>query len=234
MRIMVCLRHWNFVPVLVLLVSGWNLWGQTTGRISGFVKDPAGSSIPSVNVTARMTEQQATSQPVTNREGFYDFVAIPPGSYEITFEAAGFRRQVRSGVDLSINQNLRVDAALEVGSLETQVTVTAEASLVDTVSPVLSGLIDDRRVVDLPLNGRNIMSLAGVLPGVLGVSVSQGMDNARSGPIMDVNGGRSNMNLFTFNGGYFNNPSRNTGINFSPPDAIQEGRIQTHNFFAEY
>src|SRR5690242_18998450 len=123
------------------------------------------SSIPSVNVTARMTEQQATSKDATNSEGFYDFVALPPGSYEITFEAAGFRRQVRSGVDLSVNQNLRVDAALEVGSLETQVTVTGEASLVDTVSPVLSGLIDDRRVVELPLNGRNIMSLASILPG---------------------------------------------------------------------
>src|SRR5258708_16436358 len=77
------------------------------------------------------------------------------------------------------------------------------------------------------------MSLAGILPGVLGVAVPQQMDNARSGPIMDVNGGRSNMNLFTFNGGYFNNPSRNTGIDYPPPDAIEEIRILTHDFSAE-
>jgi len=82
--------------------------------------------------------------------------------------------------------------------------------------------------------GRNVMSLAGILPGVLAVNVTQQMDNARSGPIMDVNGGRSNMNLFTFNGGYFNNPSRNTGINYPPPDAIEEVRILTHDFSAEY
>jgi hypothetical protein len=113
-----------------------------------------------------------------------------------------------------------VDASQEVGSRETQVSVPGTAPPVDTISPVLSGLIDDRRVVDLPLNGRNVMSLAGILPGVLAVAVPQQMDNARSGPIMDVNGGRSNMNLFTFNGGYFNNPSRNTGIDYPPPDAI--------------
>jgi hypothetical protein len=221
-------------PVLAVLVSSFPVSGQTTGRINGFVKDPAGAPIPLANVTARMTEQQSTSKTLTNSEGFYEFVALPPGAYELVFEAAGFRRQVRSGVELTINENLRVDSALEVGSIETQVTVHGTAPLVDTVSPVLSGLIDDRRVVDLPLNGRNIMSLAGVLPGVLGVSVSQNMDNARNGPVMDVNGGRSNMNLFTLNGGYFNNPSRNTGINYPPPDAVEEIRILTHDFSAEY
>ena len=98
----------------------------------------------------------------------------------------------------------------------------------------MSGLIDDRRVVDLPLNGRNVIGLARILPGVLNVNAPQQMNDARGGPRMNVNGGRSNMNLFTLNGGYFNNPSRNTGMNFPPPDAVQEVRILTHNFAAEY
>lgn len=89
-------------------------------------------------------------------------------------------------------------------------------------------------MVDLPINGRNIMSLAGILPGVVGGSVSQNIEDARSGPIMNVNSGRPNMNLFTFNGADFNNPSRNTGINFPPPDAIEQVRILTHDFSAEY
>ncbi len=199
---------------LAIVVIRTPMPAQVTGRISGFVRDPSGAPAPAASVTARMTEQQSTHAARTNGEGFYDLIALPPGAYEITFEAPGFQRQVRSGIELSINQNLRVDAGLEVGSVDTQVTVAGTAPLVDTVSPVLSGLIDDRRVVDLPINGRNIMSLAGILPGVVGVSVSQNMDNARSGPIMNVNGGRSNMNLFTFNGAYFNNPSRNTGVNF--------------------
>ena len=123
------------LAALALAATNWPTAAQTTGRISGFVKDPAGAAIPSVKVTARMTEQQSTNKAVTNSEGFYDFIALPPGNYEIVFEAAGFHREVRSGIQLSINQNLRVDAALEVGSLETQVTVTGTAPLVDTVSP---------------------------------------------------------------------------------------------------
>jgi len=112
----------------------------------------------------------------------------PPGHYEITFEAAGFQRQARTGINLTVNQNVRVDATLAVGSIETEITVTGSAPLVDTVSPTLSALVDDRRVVDLPLNGRNIMALASILPGVLAVSASQQMNDARSGPRMNVNG----------------------------------------------
>ena len=207
----------------------------STGNISGYVKDTSGAAIPAfVTVTAKMVEQQTTRTAQTNAEGFYDLLALPPGHYEMTFEVNGFQKQTETGLELTVGQNLRVDSTLQVGSVETQVSVGAQAPLVDTTSATLSGLIDDRRIVDLPLNGRNIMGLAAILPGVLNVNAPQEMGDARGGPTMDVNGGRPNMNQFTFNGGYFDNPSRNTGINFPPPDAIQEVRIQTHNFSAEY
>ena len=207
---------------------------QVTGTISGYIKDPSGAAVPGATVTAIMIEQQVTRNAQTNSEGFYNFVAMLPGEYEITFEAGGFQKLVRSGVKLTVHENIRVDAALTLGSLETQVNVEGGAPLVETVSPTLSGLVDDRRVVDLPLNGRNVIALARILPGVLNVEAPQQMSDARGGPEMNVNGGRPNMNLFTFNGGYFNNPSRNTGMNYPPPDAIQEVRILTHNFGAEY
>ena len=206
----------------------------STGNISGYVKDPSGAAIPGVAVTAKMVEQQTTRTAQTDSEGFYNLLALPPGKYEMTFEVNGFQKQTETGLELTVGQNLRVDSNLQVGSVETQVTVGAEAPLVDTTSATLSGLIDDRRIVDLPLNGRNVMGLAAILPGVLNVNAPQEMGDARGGPTMDVNGGRPNMNQFTFNGGYFDNPSRNTGINFPPPDAVQEVRIQTHNFSAEY
>jgi hypothetical protein len=205
-----------------------------TGNISGYVRDPSGAAIPNAAVTARMTEQQVVRNAQTNGEGFYQLLALPPGTYEMSFESKGFQKQVQQGIELSVNQNLRVDSALVVGAVETQVTVEATAPLVDTTSPTLSGLVDDRRVVDLPLNGRNVIGLARILPGVLNVRAPQQLGDARSGPEMNVNGGRANMNLFTFNGGYFNNPSRNTGMNYPPPDAVQEVRILTHNFAAEY
>jgi Carboxypeptidase regulatory-like domain/TonB-dependent Receptor Plug Domain len=207
---------------------------QVTGTISGYIKDPSGAAVPGATVTAIMIEQQVTRNAQTNSEGFYNFVAMLPGEYEITFEAGGFQKLVRSGVKLTVHENIRVDVALTLGSLETQVNVEGGAPLVETVSPTLSGLVDDRRVVDLPLNGRNVIALARILPGVLNVQAPQQLSDARGGPEMNVNGGRPNMNLFTFNGGYFNNPSRNTGMNYPPPDAIQEVRILTHNFGAEY
>jgi hypothetical protein len=230
------------VAVAALALAGCGVIGvlpasaqtATTGNISGYLRDSSGSAVPSGTVTARMTEQQLVRTTESNEEGFYSFQALPPGTYTLTFEGKGFQRQVQTGVLLTINQNLRADAALQVGTVETQVTIEASAPLVDTTSATMSGLIDDRRVVDLPLNGRNVIGLARILPGVLNVNAPQQLGDARGGPEMNVNGGRANMNLFTLNGGYFNNPSRNTGMNFPPPDAVQEVRILTHNFAAEY
>src|SRR5712691_6308160 len=138
---------------LCLIGTASLLEGQiTTAGISGYVKDSSTAAIPNVAVTAKMLEQQTTRVTQTGSDGHYNFLAVPPGTYEIAFEAKGFKKQVYTGVDVTVNQNLRVDASLEVGSIETQVTVTSTAPLVDTSSPTLSGLIDDRRVVDLPLN----------------------------------------------------------------------------------
>jgi carboxypeptidase family protein len=207
---------------------------QVTGTISGYVRDPSSAAVPGANVTAKMVEQQTSRTVQTNGEGFYNFVALLPGTYEITFEVSGFQRQVRTGITLTVKENVRVDAALVLGAVETEVTIVGAAPLVDTTSPTMTGLVDDRRVVDLPLNGRNVIALARIIPGVLSVNAPQQLGDSRDGPEMNVNGGRPNMNLFTFNGGYFNNPSRNTGMNFPPPDAVQEVRILTHNFAPEY
>ena len=221
---------------LVILLAGAfsTIRAQVYGTISGYVRDPSAAAIPNANVTAKLVEQQSTRMVQTKSDGYYTFVAMLPGNYEITYEAAGFQRQVSREVQLTANQNLRLDAAMVVGAVENEVNVTGQATLVDTASPTLSGLVDDQRVVDLPLNGRNVIALASILPGVLNVKAPQQLDDSRGGPEMDVNGGRPNMNLFTLDGGYFNNPSRNTGMNYPPPDAVQEVRILTHNFGAEY
>ena len=207
---------------------------QGTGNISGYVRDASGAAVPGTNVTAVMNEQQTTRTGVTDAQGFYSFVALPAGHYTITFEAKGFQREVRSDVELTVSQNVRADAQLTVGAVQTEVKVTSTVALVDTTSNTLTGLVDDRRVVDLPLNGRNVMSLAELIPGVTNVSAPQTQSDARGGPQMDVNGSLPNATVYTFDGAFFNNPSRNTGINFPPPDAITQFRILTSNFSAEY
>jgi hypothetical protein len=236
-----CLRSQRpsaLVACIAFLGASWlsvrPVKGQAAGNISGYVRDASGAAIPNVSVTAVMSEQQLTRTTQADSQGFYSYIGLLPGHYQISFHANGFQEQVRSGIELTVGQDLRVDASLVIGSVQTKVDVGTSAPLVNTVSSTLSGLIDDRRVVDLPLNGRNVIGLAEILPGVTNVSAPQSMSDARGGPTMDVNGGRPNMNLFTLDGGYFNNPSRNTGINYPPPDSIQEVRILTQNFNAEY
>ena len=224
----------RLIPVVFLLANlPVILRSQTTGTLSGFVADPSGAGVPNATVTATLVSRNMSHTVESNAEGFYNFAALQPGAYSVTVEKTGFERLTQTGVDLSVNQNVRLDLPLRLGTTTQAVTVTAEAPLVDTRSPTLSGLVDDRRVVDLPLNGRNVIQLAATIPGVLSVRALQQLSSARNGPEMDVNGGRPNMNLFTFNGAYFNNPSRNTGMNFPPPDAVQEFRILTANFSAE-
>ena len=132
---------------------------QTTGSISGYVTDPTGAAILQTRITATMVQQNLSRSVESNAEGFYIFNALPPGTYDIATESTGFRRFIRSGVSLTVNQNLRVDVQLQIGAVAEVMEVTGEAPLVDTTSGMMSGLVDDRRVVDIPLNGRNIVSL---------------------------------------------------------------------------
>jgi len=223
---------WVALPLLLCL-SG-SLPAQVTGTISGYVTDPSGAAIPGVKVTATLGGQNIFRTTESSAEGFYNLAAMEPGTYSVSAEKSGFEVLKTTGVVVTVNQNVRLDLPLRLGSTTQEVTVTGAPPLVDTRSGTISGLVDDRRIVDLPLNGRNVIGLAVTVPGVLNVSAPQNLADARSGPEMDSNGGRPNMNLFTFDGGYFNNPSRNTGMNYPPPDAIQEFRIQTANFSAEY
>lgn len=218
--------------VTLALVS--TLYAQANGTMSGYVRDASGSAVPGAKVTATLLERGTSSVTETDIEGFYNFTALEPGAYTLTVEKAGFRRYEQQGLTLTVRQNLRVDAQVVVGTLAQTVTVTSQVPIVDTTSGTVSGLVDDRRIVDLPLNGRNVMGLAEIVPGVLNVSAPQIMADTRSGPEMNVNGGRGDMNSFTFDGAYFINPARNTGVNYPPPDALQEFRIETANFDSQY
>ena len=211
-----------------------SLQAQVTGSISGYVKDQTGAAVPGAKVTATLVSQNVSTSSEANSEGFYQITAVQPGLYTVTVEKTGFQKLTHTNVTVNVNQPVRLDMALALGRVTQAVEVSAAPPLVNTTSATSSDLIDDRRIVDLPLNGRNVIGLAVTVPGVLNVNAPQQLSDARSGPTMNVSGGRANMNLFMLNGAYFNNPSRNTGMNPPPPDAVQEIRIQTSNFDAEY
>ena len=225
-------RSPTFPLVLFLIASALN--AQVTSSISGYIKDSSGAVIPEATVSAVSTQQGLTRTTHSDHNGYYELVAIPAATYNITFEARGFQRQLQTNVELQVNQSLRLDGLLTVGEVQAEVTVTSSATLVNTANSTLSDLVDDRRVQDLPLNGRNIMSLTEILPGVTDISAPETMANTRGGPTMAVNGSRNRDNNFTFNGANWTNFSQSSGMNYPPPDAIAEVQIQTQQFDSQY
>src|SRR5260370_20123872 len=202
---------------------------QVAGTMSSSVRAATGASVPGATITALLVGQQLTRTTVADATGFYNLLAMPPGVYDVTAESPGFEGLIQKGAELTMSQNLRLDVTLKVGAVQQEITVASQATLVDTTSQTLSSLVDGRRVQDLPLNGRNIMSLTKILPGILNVTAPQELANTRGGPSISANGRRSDDNNYTFNGANFTHFAQTTGMNFPAPDSVQAIRGQTHN-----
>ena len=238
-------RHVMFALWLAI-AGGWLLpaaaFAQATGTISGTVTDESGAVMPGVTVEVTHTATNQTRTAVTGTEGFYTVPLLQPGPYTITAALQGFRTAVREGVRVVVQGTSRVDIKMSVGQLEESVRVTADASLVDTSSASLGTVIDEKKIVELPLNGRNFTQLGTLIPGVVapppglggsaGDATPGGFGAVTSG--FSVNGMRNQSNNFLLDGAS-NNDTFNTGfVMRPPPDAIQEFKIQTHSYSAEY
>ena len=215
---------------------------QATGAITGVATDPSGAVLPgvTVDVTNRETGQVRTA--VTGGDGFYTIPLVTPGLYQVKATLAGFRTTIRAGITVAVNETVRADVALQVGQLAEHVTVLGQSPLVETTNATLGVVIDRQKVVDLPLNGRNFTQLGTLTPGVVappaglggqdGNATPGGFGNVTGG--FNVNGQRNQSNNFLLDGAS-NNDSFNTGfILRPPPDAIQEFKILTHSYDAEY
>ncbi len=222
------------LSTLVAMSLTVSAFAASSATLMGRITDPGGAVVPGAKVTATNMDTDVASETESNQVGLYIISNLLPGRYRVVIQRQGFETIIKPDVVLHVEDQIALNFSMQVGSILQSVTVQGGAPLVDTTTATMSGLVDDRRVVDLPLNGRNVISLAGIIPGVLNVTAPQQLLSTIDGPTMDVNGGRPNMNYFTFDGAYFSNPQRNTGINYPPPDAIQEFRILTDNFTAEY
>jgi len=207
---------------------------QGTGTLHGTVQDASGLPIAGAKVTATLQQRGLVRNGTTDTDGNYVLPALPVGTYSVAVESAGFNTFQQSGIELTANENARIDARLQIGDVKQAVSVTSEAPLVDSRSSTVGTLIDSKRVVELPINGRNIISLAGLLPGATQVSAPQTFTGDRSGPTVSISGSRGNENSFLFDGTQFNAAFRNTGLNYPPPDALQEVRVLTDTFSAEF
>src|SRR5712691_9232646 len=230
------LSSWARVFVLMLLallLASGAAWGQdATGKIVGTLTDPKGGVIPDAKVTATNTATQDPHETTTNREGFFQILSLPIGTYRVSGEHPGFRKLVSDPKTLEINQTLRFDLQLELGSPTEVVEVTAQAAGVETVNPNLGESGTLARVANMPLNGRNVYDLALLMPGV--TEVNPTTLTANSPGQFSVAGGRADSVTFLLDGGMNNNLLSN-GVVFNPnPDAIAEFRILTSNYSAEY
>lgn len=207
-----------------------------TAGISGFVLDPTGAAVPNALVAAVHVETGARFETRTNESGFYALSPLRIGSYTLTAEVPGFKKEVISGVVLQVQQRAKIDFQLQIGELTEVVRVEGQAPLLASEESSLGQVVTNRSIVELPLNGRNYLQLgilaAGVMPAL------KGRFNDHSAAFL-VNGQRYTMNNYLLDGVDNNSQItnfQNGGTEISRPsiDAIQEFKMQTANFSAEF
>jgi hypothetical protein len=193
-----------FLFILLTAIAALPAVAQSTGgRILGTVSDSSGAVLSSVKVTLVNLGTTVSRSVTTNDSGDYSFVEVVPGNYDLEFEQSGFKKDLRHGITVDVNQVLTLNATLQLGGTQEVVEVTSEAPQVDTTSTQLGAVINDRSVNELPLNTRDTYQFLQLQPGVqaqLGSSGSLffGSDDAGS---VSVNGGRTRANNFAVNGG---------------------------------
>ncbi|HTC47176.1 MAG TPA: carboxypeptidase regulatory-like domain-containing protein [Candidatus Aquilonibacter sp.] len=218
-----------FVPTL-LSAQGAN------GRILGRVADPSGAVLANAKITITNEATAISRDALTNDSGDYSFIEVAPGTYTVQFELTGFKKNVQKGVIVDLNQTVTLNSTLQIGGSQETVDVTSEAPQVDTTSTQLGAVINDRSVNELPLNTRDTYQFLQLQPGVqaqLGSSGTLFAGTSDAGSV-SVNGGRTRANNFSVNGGDANDQFVNTPTIQPTPDAVEEFRVITNTFDAEY
>ncbi|HTM48355.1 MAG TPA: TonB-dependent receptor [Bryobacteraceae bacterium] len=199
------------------------------GSILGTVSDKSQAVVAGANVRIRNSATNAVRVLKTDKDGAYQAPALPVGEYEVSCEAPGFKRALVTRVDLAVDQRARIDIQLEVGGVEQQVEVTSSAPIIETDTASQGTVIDNQRIVELPLNGRNFQQLAVLAPGVIAPVAGAGND-----AYFSVAGTRGLSNSFMMDGA--TNTNSNANVTFINPsiDLIEEFKIQRNTFNAEY
>ncbi len=216
-----------------LLVAPYVL-AQTTGEVRGTVKDPSGAVVVGAQITASMAGGGVDRRAVTDGKGEYDLPSVPVGTYAVRVQVQGFKTYVQDNVEVTIGHVIEVNATLELGRSTQTVTAETSAPLVETTSTQLGAVMNSRAVVDLPLNTRDTYQLLQLQPGVQsqqGYDLFAGSDQPGA---VSVNGGRGRANNFNVNGGDANDQFLNSAAIQPSPDTIEEFRVLTNTFDAEY
>src|ERR1700730_15248938 len=231
-------RRILWVFAVCLLLAADLASAQTFGQITGIVTDGTGGVLPGATVTVTNTQTAAVVTQQANTAGVYVFPNLLPGIYNLKVELDGFRGAVRNRVELQIQQTARMDFKLELGALSETAEVSAVAPMLNTEDTVIGTVIENRRIVELPLNGRNFLKMVELTPNVSASFSGSGSSGPRQGgdrstQQLSISGGRREWNYFTLDG------VNNTDVNFNSYiflpsiDALQEFKVQTGVYSAE-
>lgn len=212
--------------------------GQGLGTIVGTVSDPSGAAIASARVTVTDPGTGQMREETTNEQGYFVIPALKPAKYDVGVVAPGFGPFNQNGVVLLADQSITVNTTLTIGKAAETVNVSGETPQVNTTTATMSEVVEQRRVVDLPLNGRNAASLLLVVAGAIPApssDVDQGNTKTFPGAItVSTNGSRQNQVSFRLDGANNNDLYTNANQPFPFPDALQEFSVQTSNYGARY
>jgi hypothetical protein len=222
------------VTVLLLLAGKVFAQAGATGTILGTVTDSSGAIIPSAQVTVTNTSTNVNFKTVTSSSGDYFAPSLNPGQYKVTVQFQGFQKSVTNTITLTVDQKLRVDVSLKPGAVSETMEVTAQAVTLDTDSAAQSQLLSQEQVQNLPLNGRNFMQLLLVTAGAVTVGGEQGTMRQGQGNAVSVNGGRPEGNNYTLDGLVNTDPALVTPAVILSQDAIQEFKVESGTYSAEY
>src|SRR6187401_3030725 len=220
------------IAALTLILTSALAWAQATAQLSGIVTDESGAVLPGVTVTATQTDTGFTRTVVTDKAGSWLMPNLPIGPYRLEVSLQGFRTYVQTGIVLQVDARPTINAVLAVGNLEETVSVEAAAPLVDVRSAGISTVVEQERIVELPLQGRQVTDLI-VLAGA---AVETGRPNSRNfqgGVNMSVAGGLQFGVAYTLDGAVHNDAQNSGGLPLPFPDALQEFRVATSGLTAQ-
>src|SRR5215471_7765034 len=214
------------VTGVFILALGWHANAQSTAQIQGQVRDATGAIVPEAEVKVTQTETSTVRTALSSSDGSYVLLNLPVGPYRLEVSKQGFAQYIQTGIVLQVGSQSTIDVSLKIGNVSEQVQVEANAALVETQNTNLGTVIENQRILELPLNGRQATDLI----QLAGAAIPQGVAGAGGFPgtgQIVIAGGQAFGVGYYLDGGLYNNPWDNANLPFPFPDPLQEFRVET-------